>query len=452
MNENQEMLTKGSFKKLFLNLCIPTIVIMLVLVIYNMADIYFIGQTGDPAKIAAVSICSPIFSTLSGLGTLLGSGGCTAISLALGENDKDSIHKYSAFCFIGSLAIGIICTIGLMIGLEPIAKFLGADSSTMANVLSYLRIIALGAPITLFGNVFTNLIRADGAAKQSMIANGLGTISNIILDAIFILIFHWDVAGAAIATVLGNAFSCIYLIHYISSKQELLSLNPKYFTLKKEVSLKVISLGVPLACSTLMMSFSNAYANRLVAGYGPVAVAAQGVSGKIGMLITMISMGICMGLQPALSINYSQHNFTRLKYIMKWTAVTTIVVGSLLSLGCYVARDSIIAAFIDNEEVLTYGQTMVIAGILIGPFYGLYQLCQTFLQATGKASYATFTALLDKGILYIPILIILSHVFGLYGIVFTGAVTLVFSLTIGFILSLVWWNKITKVEQELAYR
>lgn len=332
MNENKEMLTQGSFQKLFSNLCIPTIVIMLVLVIYNMADIYFIAQTGDPAKIAAVSLCSPIFSTLSGLGTLLGSGGCTAISLALGKNDKESIRKYSSFCFIITLSIGFLSTIGLFIGMEKVATFLGADTSTMTHLLSYLRIIAIGAPITLFGNVFTNLIRADGATKQSMIANSLGTIFNIILDALFILVFHWDVEGAAIATVLGNTTSCMYLIYYIHFKQELLSLNPKNFTLKKEISLTVLSLGAPLACSTLLMSFSNAYANSLVAEYGAVAVSAQGISGKIGMLITMISMGICMGLQPAFSISYSMHNFDRLKYIMKWTAITTILVGSLLSI------------------------------------------------------------------------------------------------------------------------
>ncbi|MCI9336605.1 MAG: MATE family efflux transporter [Lachnospiraceae bacterium] len=442
MNKNQEMLEKASYPRLLLHLSLPAVVIMLVMIVYNMADTFFIGQTGEPSKIAAISLCAPMFSILSGLGTLFGSGGCTAVSLALGKKDHEKVKRYSAFCCYASLMSGVIFMIAVNLFLSPVTSLLGADPDTLADAGAYLRIIALGAPFIMFNNVFANVIRADGAAGQSMIANCLGTVSNIALDALFILGFSWDVAGAAIATVLGNCVSCGYLFYYITKKQPVLSLSPKDFSLEPAVSRTVMSLGVPMACSTLLMSLSHIIANRMVIGYGSVALAAQGVSGKIGMVITMLAMGICMGLQPAISYNFGAGNLKRMNRIIRNTAVFTVSLGSILTLVCYLARNAIIAAFIDNAEVIAYGQVFVFASIVIGPFYGLYQLCQTFLQSTGKASYASLVALMDKGLFYLPLLFLLGKCFGLYGIIFTGAATLFLSLAAGILFSLIWHRKI----------
>ena len=427
MGKNQKMLEEASFSKLLLNLCLPTILIMLVMVIYNMADTFFIGQTGDPVKIAAISLCAPLFSVLSGLGTLFGSGGCTAVSLALGKKETARIKAYTSLCCCGSLFIGFLFLLIVLLAVKPISLALGADGDTLSLTCSYLRIIALGAPVILFNNVFANIIRADGAAKESMIANILGTLSNIGLDALFILVFSWDVAGAALATVFGNLISCCYLLYYILKKQPAFSLHPKFLSLKKEILLPVTTLGLPLACSTLLMSISSMISNRLMMGYGPVALAAQGVAGKIGMLLSMLAMGNC-----------GRGSRERMNHIIQSTGIFTVILGTLLTLICFFARDRIIMAFIDNAQVISYGQIMVLASIITGPFYGLYQLCQTFLQSTGKASYATLVALLDKGLFYLPMLFLLNHRFGFYGIAFTGAATLAFSLAAGIFFSLRW--------------
>ncbi len=442
MNRNQEMLEKAPYSQLLLNLSLPAVVIMLVMVIYNMADTFFIGQTNDPSKIAALSLCAPMFSILSGLGTLLGSGGCTAVSLALGKKDAASVKRYSSFCCWAALTLGIIFLAIVNLFLYPISRILGADLKTMTDSALYLRIIAFGAPFIMFNNVFANVIRADGAAKESMIANCTGTFANIALDALFILGFSWDVAGAAIATVLGNCVSCAYLIYYITHKQPLLSLSPRQLSLRPNVSWAVISLGLPMAFSTLLMSLSHIIANRMVISYGSIALAAQGISGKIGMVITMLAMGICMGLQPAISYNFSAGNLKRMKQIIRNTAIFTVCLGGVLTAACYLGRNAIISAFIDNMEVIAYGQVFVFASIIIGPFYGLYQLCQTFLQSTGKASFASLVALMDKGLFYLPLLFLLGKIFGLYGIIFTGAATLLLSLTAGILFSLLWNRKI----------
>jgi Na+-driven multidrug efflux pump len=173
-------------------------------------------------------------------------------------------------------------------------------------------------------------------------------------------------------------------------------------------------------------------------------LAAQSVSGKVGMVITMLAMGICMGMQPAISFNFASGHLERMYDILKKTSLFTLFVGTVTTILCFLARNAILTAFIDNAEVLTYGQIMVFASLCTGPFYGFYQLCQTFLQSTGKASYATFAALLDKGLFFIPILLLMNRWFGAYGIAFTGAVTLVFSILATALLSLHWNRQIRK--------
>lgn len=225
MEKNEQMLKSGSFPQLAINLCVPTILIMLVMVVYNMADTYFIGKTGDPCKIAAVSLCAPVFSILSGLGTLLGSGGCTVVSLSLGKKEYAKIKACTSLCCYVSLTIGLLFSAAVLMNLAGISNAIGANEDTLEYTCTYLKILAFGGPVILFGNVFNNLIRADGSAKQAMISNGLGTIANIILDPILILGFHMGVAGAAAATVIGNVISFLYLLWYITKKQKAFSLN-----------------------------------------------------------------------------------------------------------------------------------------------------------------------------------------------------------------------------------
>lgn len=448
MNNNEEMLKKAPFKQLIINLCIPTIMIMLVMTIYNMADIYFIGQTNDPYKIAAVSLCGPVFSILSGLGTLLGSGGCTVISLSLGEKKHGHIRAVTSFCFYGALMIGCLFSAAVIMNLAKIAELIGSDSDTIAHTVSYLRILACGVPVILFTNVFANLIRADGAAKQSMFANGIGTAANIVLDPILIMGFKMGVGGAAVATVAGNVISAVYLLYYVVKKQKLFSLRFQDVSCKKDVAVPVLTLGLPLACSTILMSCSNMLMNHILVSYGAVAVAANGVAGKAGMLINMTQMGVCMGMQPAISYNCGAKKYERMHQIVKNTGILTVVLGTVLTAFCFIFRKQFVMAFIDHDQVLEIGQKMVVSSMLAGPFYGLYQLASTFLQSTGKAGYAAVVSMLDKGIVFIPMMYLLNGLFGLDGVIYTTAFTNMVSILAGGILSFSWNKKLIGKVQE----
>jgi putative MATE family efflux protein len=447
MVRNQEMMEHGSYRKLLLNLCVPTVVIMLVMVIYNMADTFFIGQTGDPNRMAAVSLCTPLFTIFSGIGTLFGNGGCTTISISLGEQKTDKIKEITGFCVLGALCTGIIAAVVLLLWTDPIAFALGAEEKTIAYAKTYLRIIAAGAPVIIFSSTFCNIIRADGSAVKSMIANTLGTVTNILLDALFILVFDMGVSGAALATVIGNLLTGIYLVRYVT-KSSLFTLRIRFYLHDPKIGLRVLYYGLPMACSTLIMSISSILSNHLMISYGTVALAAQGVAGKFGMLISMLAMGVCMGLQPAISYAYGNQNRARIMEIVKKTAVFTFILGLCLAVLGMTFRSVLVRAFIDNEEVIRYGSVMVLGSFLVGPFVGWYQLCQTFLQSTGKADYATFVALLDKGLFYIPILLVMAKAFGVYGIAFASPVTTAFSLMAGLFFSFRWYGSWKKNEND----
>ena len=230
---NEEMLRSGDYWKLAGKLCVPAILIMLVTVLYHMADVFFIGQTGDPNKVAAVSLASPMFSILSGLGVLLGNGGCTAISLALGKGQYDRIKKTSAFAVWGAVAIGVIFAAVVLPLLEPICGLLGANGETRGFTAEYLRIIAIGAPVIMLTNVVPALIRADGSTTDSMIGNMIGTVLNIALDPLLISTFNMGVSGAAVATVTANIVSLCYYAYFLHTRGKIYSVSPKDISLKK---------------------------------------------------------------------------------------------------------------------------------------------------------------------------------------------------------------------------
>ena len=424
---NEAMLRSGSFPQLARKLCVPAVLIMLVMVIYHMADVFFIGQTGDAGKVAAVTLASPMFSVLSGLGVLLGNGGCTAISLALGKGDYGKIRNISAFAVWGAVLTGILFAVIVLPLMNPICSLLGANADTRDFTAEYLRVIAVGAPVIMLTNVLPALIRADGSTTDSMIGNLLGTVLNIALDPLLIFTFNMGVTGAALATVIANAVSLCYYVYFLRAKGKIYSASPRDISLKKDVVRTVISLGLPMSCATVLSSVSGTVANNLMMQYGAVAVAGQSVAARIGQLVSMTVMGVCMGMQPAISFNYSAKNKQRLTEILIKTTALAVILGTALSALCLIFRDPLLNAFLDDPAVLGIGRVCLLAALVIGPFLGFYQISTTYLQASGKSRQAVIVSLLEKGIVYIPVLFLMSSLFGMYGIIFAATVTTVLS-------------------------
>ena len=446
MNDEKK-LREASVGKLLLTMSLPVILVMTMNVIYNVADVFFMGRTGDTIQVAAVSLAGPVFTAISALNTLIGFGGCTAISIALGsdsasspdQTDDTHIHRYaksrqySSFVVYASLFLGILVLILVLAFMPYLLPLLGTDAQTMPYTRDYLTILAIGAPWMLVGGAMGNTLRADGDTKTALIGVLSGNLINIVLDPILISVLHMGAKGAAIATVCGNLVSCLWML-YVTRKKPAFSLSLKDLTLKKEISLKVLSLGIPMAAGTLLMSFAGAFGNNLMASYGSTAIAARAVGGKVGMIVPMVIMGICMGIQPAISYAYGMKlksgDGKRLSSILKGTGLCSVLVGTLLSLVLILLRGPLVSSFIMDPAVLPLGKTMLIGSCIAQPVYGIYQLASTYLQAVGQVKKATITSLLRQGIVYIPVLYIMEALFGLMGLVYASAITDVLSTVI----------------------
>ena len=416
MQEKQRYLFESeSTGKAIATMAVPAMATMLVMILYNMADMFFVGQLGDNAQVAAVSLVGPVFNIMMAIGSMLGGGGCALIAKTLGEQDAANVRLYSSLCAWSSVVLGGAFGAGLLLLRGPLLGLLGANAEIEPYARTYLSFLALGAPVMVFTAAMGNILRAEGAVKQSMVGNLLSTVTNMVLDPLFILVLPFGVAGAAVATVLGNVVGAAYLIGYLRKYPTSLSLSYKDALQNPVALLKIISIGLPNLASSTLVGFANGFANRLLVQYGTVAVAAMAAAGKSTMVISMLQMGFTMGVQPLMGYSYGARNLPRLKKIITQTALLTIGMGTALSVSCFFGSRVVVALFLKDASALALGQQMIRLLVLSGPFLGLYYISSSFLQASGNAPTATFTSLLRQGIFFVPLVFVMNAKFGVTG-------------------------------------
>lgn len=423
MNSKEDLFQNALISKSVFQMAVPTVISSLVLVIYNMADTFFIGQTHDPLQVAAVSLTNAVFVMYMAIAQLLGIGGSAVISILLGKGESKKAKNASAFCFYGSLIFGVVGGIAIIIFMNPLLRILGSRSETYQYSKDYLFYIAVGAPFILLANTFGHAVRGEGASKASMIGGMIGTIVNIILDPIFILTFHMGTAGAAIATVLGNVFGCAYYLYFLTRKSQSMSLDFRYLKSCNQVAVRVLSVGVPAGISSALMSIATILLNNALVPYGDTAVAAMGIVTKVYLFIVFVHMGISNGIQPLLGYCYGAGNRKRFMGILKFSSILTVICGSILTLAYIVFSRQIMGVFIEDAEVVQYGIPMLIATSLAGPVLGLMFLSINSMQAINRPLPATILSLCRQGLFFIPLLFILNKVFGLHGINYTQTVS-----------------------------
>lgn len=256
---------------------IPAMVAMMMVLIYNLADTFFIGQTKDALMIAAVSLVTPAFLLFMAVGTVFGIGGTSVISRAMGEGRREYAKKVCSFCMWSCVIAGIVMVIIIFAFMDPILKMLGASADTMEYARQYLSIVTVAGPFVLISNCYANIIRTEGKAGMAMIGQLGGNLLNVILDPILILGFGWNVAGAAIATAVSNLVSAAYYIGYFKFGKSMLSISPKDFSVKDHILKGVLAIGIPAALGDVLMSVSSIVLNSQMAKYGDMAVAGVGV-------------------------------------------------------------------------------------------------------------------------------------------------------------------------------
>lgn len=411
-------------------LAIPSMLGMLINIIYNLADTFFVGQTGDSNQVAAVSVAMPVFLFFLALGNLFGVGGCAFISRSLGEGQRERIKSISSFCIYSGLAISVIVAAGFIIFRRPLLYLVGASDNTIDFACDYLFWISLGAPFVTLSIIACNLVRGEGAAKESMIGMVLGQIVNIVLDPVFILGagdklfglslpfgFGLGVAGAAMATVIGNVVSVLYFIFYFIKGRSILSITPKRFSAKNGIAKGVINVGIPASLNNLLMSLSNIVINMFLTTYGDYAVAAMGVAMKANLLVVMLQIGLAQGIQPLIGYCYGARNYPRMKKTITFGTMCNVVIGATVTLFYILFRHNIIAMFIDDETVIEYGVKMITALMVPGTVIGIMFVINNAFQAMGKGFQSLILAAGRQGLVFLPMLFIMDRLFELEGII-----------------------------------
>lgn len=439
MNEH-ELMANMKVSKAVAKMAIPSVISSLVTVIYNMADTFFVGRTGDALQVAAVSLTNPIFILLMAFANMFGMGGSAVASVAHGKKDEKRVKNVTAFVFYGSVIVGLVCMAALLLFMRPILTLFGANAETYEFAKGYTLHISYGAPFIIWSAASSFILRVEGASKEAMIGNMIGTIANIVLDPIFISTFGMGAAGAAIATTIGNVLACLYYLWYFLKKSRLFSIHFRYFTCRNGILVKICTIGLPTAIFSGLMSVSTIILNQILVAYGNAPVAAIGIVFKANMFITFLQMGLANGVQPLFGYNYGSGDKERFQAVERFTKICCVIVGVASVILYYIGKDPIIRIFIDDNEVVAYGVQMLIGYMLSGPVIGILFTNMNCMQSVGRAFPATVLSVLRQGILLIPLLYLLNALFGLNGGIYGQSIT----DYIAVLLSIFFWQRTKK--------
>lgn len=422
-------------RRAVMTMAIPTILSSLVMVIYNLADTYFVGMLNDPIQNAAVTLAAPVLLAFNAVNNLFGVGTSSMMSRALGQKDYETVRQSSAFGFYCALFSGVLFSIVFTTFRTPFLTILGADSVTSAATSSYLRwTVTCGAAPAILNVVLAYLVRAEGSSLHASIGTMSGCLLNIVLDPVFILPWGLDLgaAGAGLATFLSNCFACLYffVLLFVKRKNTYVCIRPAMARAKAAVAAGICGVGVPSAIQNLLNVTSMTVLNNFTSAFGSDAVAAMGIAQKINMVPLYIALGISQGIMPLVSYCYGSGNVKRLKDVLFFSVRIAISMMVVASVGYYLGADALIALFMKNEAIVAYGGKFLHGMCLALPFLCMDFLAVGVFQACGMGSKALVFALLRKIVLEIPALYLWNLVWPLYGLAYaqtTAEVVLCFA-------------------------
>lgn len=436
MKENQslEIFENAPIQKAVLQNALPAMAAMLMVLIYNLADTFFIGQTHDDLQVAAVSLATPVFLLFMAVGTVFGIGGTSVISRSLGEGRKEYAKKVCSFCMWSCIVVGIVMSALFLLFMEQILALIGASADTWESARTYLTIVSFAGPFVLISNCYSNVIRAEGQSGKAMMGQLIGNLLNVVLDPLMILGFHWNIAGAAIATVIGNIAGAVYYIFYFLRGESSLSIRLKDFSAADKIASGVLTIGVPAALGSLLMSLSSIIMNAQMTQYGDMAVAAVGVAMKVTMMTGMVCIGLGQGVQPLLGYCVGAKKWGRYKSILRFSLIFAFALSTVLTVLCYFFTNQIVSLFLTNAAAFAYGVAFSRILLCTSFLFGVFYVITNALQACGAAAESLIVNVSRQGIIYIPAMFLLGALFHETGLIWAQPVADVLSLLLATVL------------------
>ena len=431
MASEKEIFEKMPVNKSILTLALPAVAGQIILVIYNMADTFFVGLTGNDVMISTVTVCMPAFMFLSAIANLFGVGGASLISRSLGDRNREKAKKTAAFALLGCVVVSALYSLFTVLCRDSFVNFLGGTEQQVHGLACvYITCtVAIGGMATALAALFSHLLRSEGRSLQASIGIAMGGILNIGLDPLFMFVIlpeGNEVLGAAIATALSNLISLVYFIVLLLRNREhtVLKFRPTRGMFGSGIPGGVFSAGLPACLMTLCENISFAVLDRFMAVSGIAAQAGMGVAKKVNMLAHCTARGVAQGVLPLIGYNYASGNHRRMYSAMMRSTIMAVVLAGLWMGVCIAFDKALIGVFIHGQaDSALYGEKFLRILCLGAPFSACAYTCITFFQATGKGTKAVLLALFRKGILDIPLMFVLNRAVPLFGSVWATPIT-----------------------------
>ena len=404
MEKDKSFLGTEPVGKLLLRLALPTVAAQLINMLYNIVDRIYIGHIPGEGALAltGVGICMPLIMVVSAFAALVGNGGAPRASIFMGKNDTSKAEQTLGNCFTMQIIISLILTVILFLGNRILLLAFGASANTIDYAVGYMNIYAVGTIFVQLTLGMNNFITAQGFAKTGMLSVLIGAISNIILDPVFIFGFHMGVRGAALATVISQAFSCIWVLSFLFGKKTFLKLRKSTMKLKADIILPCMALG-----SSLFVCYNSS----LLKYGGDVAVGAMTILTSVMQFAMLPLQGLGQGAQPIISYNYGARNEKRVRSTFKLLVKTSVSYSVILWLIIMIFPQLFAGMFTSDSTLLAFTKTALRIYMAVVFIFGIQIACQMTFISLGRAKDSIIVAIVRKFVLVIPLIYILPHIF-----------------------------------------
>ncbi|BBI33513.1 MATE family efflux transporter [Cohnella abietis] len=438
--ENLHYFEKAPIAKAVAHFAVPMMLGMSMTVIYSILNAFFLGTLHNTAMLTALALTLPLFAVIMALGNLIGIGSGTFISRLLGEKKYEDVKNVSSFAVYSSLALGlIVLAVGYPL-IDSIVHGLGATTDSFGFTKDYVTVMLIGSPIILLFFTLENIVRSEGSAIISMIGMILSVVVNIILDALVIFVFHWDVIGVASATVISNLVAAAYYAFHLGYKSSFLTISIKWFKITKDILSNVFKIGVPVFVMSVFMGVMSLVMNHFLVEYGDQAIAGFGISSRLLQLPEVVLMGLCEGVVPLIAYSFTA-NKLRMKHTIGFTIKTIAALAVVFGFIVYLISDHLIGLFTNDPQLIEKGSYILHVTFLSLFITGMTTLFTGIFQATAQGTAATIMSVI-QGITLIPVLYIANRMNGFHGVIWSIVIADAVAFLVGAVMLYVLRNRL----------
>ena len=418
----------------YFKMAFPVVLGLVVTLVYNLADTFFIAQTNDTNLIAGVSLCAPVFTALMAFGNIYGQGGSSLISRLLGQQDGEGVKRVSSFCFYIALVTGIVLAVLMTVFNRPLLTLLGADADTLPHAFQYYIVLVVCAPIMVLSFIHSSLVRCEGMSTESMIGTILGAVINIILDPILISVVGMGAMGAAVATVIGYFCSVLYFLWLLHKKSHCLSVKASLCRVSSGELRQILGVGVTAALSNLMQSLCVIVVNQFLLPYGNDKIAAMGIVLKIKMIAQLVLTGLAFGGVPLFGYLYGAQRREEMKKLVRFCLGFLSALSLALTVALCLFASPLMGAFVKDSAMIASGAEMLRWQAASTVFAGIVLLLTVLFQATGKVGPSFVLSISRQGVVFVAALLVCVKLFAYNGVLMGQAVADVVSALIALVL------------------